>query len=64
MKLQVPLSMGFLDLNQEKDCSREHGCGGLNENHACGITHLNTWYLFDGIVWEGLGGMALLEVCH
>jgi hypothetical protein len=41
------------------------GCGGLNENSLHRFMNLNIWFLDGGTVWEGLGGMALLEeVCH
>jgi hypothetical protein len=40
-------------------------CGDLDENgpHIC--LCLSTWPLLSGIIWEGLGSVALLEeVCH
>ena len=40
------------------------GCGGFNENDPCSSVCLNIWSLVSRTVWEGLGGMALLEtVC-
>jgi hypothetical protein len=35
-------------------------CGDLNENGPIGSC-LNTWSLASGTVWEGFGGVALLE---
>lgn len=39
---------------------------GLSENGPLRFIHLSIWSLVDeGTVWEGLGGVALLEeVCH
>jgi hypothetical protein len=34
---------------------------GLDENGFQLLMHLNARSLADGTVWEGLGGMALLE---
>lgn len=37
----------------------------LNENDSLGFRCLNPWSLFSGTVWEGLGGVTLLDkVCH
>jgi hypothetical protein len=33
-------------------------CGGLNENDPHRLMHLNGWSLFDGTIWEGLGGVV------
>ena len=38
-------------------------CGGLNENGTIGLC-LNTWLQYRETIWEGAGGVALLEVCH
>ena len=35
----------------------------LYENDCCRLVCLNTW-LLDGTVGEGLGGVALEELCH
>lgn len=41
------------------------GPGGLNENGPYRLIYLNVWFLVSGTVWEGLGGVTLLEVvCH
>lgn len=29
-----------------------------------GLQHLNTWFIFAGAIWEGLGGGTLLEEVH
>ena len=40
-------------------------CGGYNEKVFHWLTELTAWSPAGGTVWEGLGGMALLEeVCH
>jgi hypothetical protein len=40
-------------------------CGDLNENGPHTLICLNNWPSVGGIVWEGLGSVALLEeVCH
>ena len=40
-------------------------CGGLNENCPQRLMYLNTWSPVGGNIWEGLGGVVLLEeVCH
>jgi hypothetical protein len=43
----------------------ERFCGGVNKNVSYQLTYLNAWCSVGGSVWEGLGGMTLLEeVCH
>jgi hypothetical protein len=38
---------------------------GLNENGPYMLSYLNSWSSVGWTIWEGLGGMALLEeVCH
>lgn len=27
------------------------------------MSHLNTWSLVDETIWQGLGGVGLLELC-
>lgn len=39
-------------------------CGSLNENALHRLTCFDTWSSFDRTVWEALGGVALLELCH
>jgi hypothetical protein len=40
-------------------------CGGLSEDASLKFICLNAWASVSGTVWEGLGGVALLEeVCH
>ena len=39
-------------------------CDTLNENGRHVLMCLNGSSLVSGSVWEGLGGVALLEVCH
>ena len=36
-------------------------CGGFHENGPCRLICLNTWSPVGVTVWEGLGGVALLE---
>jgi hypothetical protein len=37
----------------------------LNENDSLEFRCLNAWSLFSGTVWEGLGGVTLLDkICH
>jgi hypothetical protein len=36
-------------------------CDSLNEDGSHRLIYLNTWSSVGGVVWEGLGGMALLE---
>lgn len=44
---------------------RYNQCGGLNKNGPNKLIGLNVWSPVGGIVWEGLGGVALLkEFCH
>jgi hypothetical protein len=38
--------------------------GGLNENGPHRLMHLNALSIVGETVWEGLEGVALLEVCH
>ena len=39
--------------------------GSLNENDPCSLIYLNAWLPVGRTIWEGLGGVALLEeVCH
>ena len=41
------------------------GCGCLNENGSHRLLCLDAWSPVKGTVWEGLGGVALLEeVCY
>jgi hypothetical protein len=37
---------------------------GLNEKDPNRFAYLNTWFPVGGSIWEGLGGVPLLEVCH
>jgi hypothetical protein len=37
--------------------------GDLNKNAFHKIIYLNTWYLIGGIVWKGLGVVALWRRC-
>ena len=39
-------------------------CSGLNVNGLHKPVRLNTWSPVDGIAWEELGGITLLEVCY
>ena len=40
-------------------------CEGLHENDPQRLMVLTAWSPFGGTVWDGLGGVALLEeVCH
>jgi hypothetical protein len=40
-------------------------CGGLNENDLHGLIDSNALSTVNGTIWEGLGGVALLEkVCQ
>lgn len=43
-----------------------NGCCGLNESAPpYTLTYLRVFFVFDGTVWKGLGGVALLEeLCH
>ena len=36
-------------------------CASLNENSSHMLICLNAWSLLGGTVWEGVGGVALLE---
>jgi hypothetical protein len=36
-------------------------CGGLNENGSLKLMGVNSGLSIGGRVWEGLGGVALLE---
>lgn len=39
-------------------------CGGVNENGPRGSC-LHTWLLAGGTIWEGVGGVVLLEeMCY
>lgn len=65
-------------MNQEDERSQVHSCllggmsafetsvcGGLDENVSHRLKYLNSWFPGARTVWEGLGGMALLEeACH
>ena len=42
----------------------KHLCGGSNEKWPPKLICLNTWASVSGTVWEGLGGVALLEEVH
>lgn len=40
-------------------------CDALNENGSHRLKYFKAWSPVSGIVWEGLGGLALWEeVCH
>lgn len=40
-------------------------CGDLKDNGFYKLIYLNAWFLVSGTVWEGFGGVALLEEgCH
>lgn len=39
-------------------------CGSLNGNGLHRLTCFDTWSLFDRTVWEALGYVALLVMCH
>ena len=43
----------------------QYSCDGLNENGPHRLIYLNAWLRVGRTVWEGIGGVALLEeVCH
>ena len=61
----VRVSCSLHDTLSREKKSGQDTCGGLNENGPCRFIYLNAWFPVDGTVWEGLGGVALLEeVCH
>lgn len=39
-------------------------CRALNEHGPHRLRYLIIWSPVGGTLWEGLGGTALLEVCH
>lgn len=47
-----------------KSLQASNPCGGLNEKGLHKLMCLNTWSPVGGIVWERLGGVTLLEICH
>jgi hypothetical protein len=36
-------------------------CGGLNENGLLGLLCSSAWSQVSGTIWEGLGGVVLLQ---
>lgn len=42
-------------------CTLLNNCASWNENGPRRLKYLNAWSLVAGTVWEGLGGVAMLE---
>ena len=42
-------------------CTLLNNCASWNENGPQRLKYLNAWSLVAGTVWEGLGGVAMLE---
>ena len=57
-----PESNGLLPMYVPRDSETVTFHGGINKNVHHRFLYLNTWSLIGGIVWEGLGGMALQDL--
>lgn len=44
-------------------CLKINQCDCLNGNGPHEVMHFNAWYPVTITVWEGLGGMSLLNRC-
>lgn len=66
---QIFVTYPILQILDEVNCllfnNLEQNCGSLGENGPHRIIYLNICSQICPTIWEGLGGMALLEVaCH
>ena len=78
MNVCFEILSSFLEVHTgSQAASRRNGEGGglgmarlkskhnVDENSLHSIMHLSVWFPVGGTVWEGLGGVVLLEeVCH